>query len=552
MPKRSSTGVTSMELNDMAASNREEARRQFKETSERLVNLLNSSPRDAIVEARQLPDNPQWRTLRGMLLVDGGAAVSDGEAVEEGSRIFATAYATEPHPGTAYNLANAFSALAQFDEYDGVAWYLRTSAQRRDSRALLALAAEGHRESAPMQASRALTNLGNALDLAHRWIEAYEVYRTALEIFPSNGVASGCAAQVLLRVAELELVGHEPHMVSIAQRLAHHAQHHEEVVESFAGPTAVASFATLPSKPGDLHSLPIGGTPYEAFVAANRLALSPVVEGLGHHDLRWDDAHVHGISEPLSAGSSVPPVFTMFNVLKADYLVARQLLFESVSIDEFDQDTGLYFDTLDYATYGRKASLLTLAQRTALDLLDRIAVALNDYLGLGWDAERVHFHSVWRDPKSKTPKWHPAVERELNADNPALIALWEIAVDLSGEPLEGATQKGFLHPHRSARNASTHRFVVLHDFGDLGLDRPRPTPAVEHHKIEEFESSALRTFKLVRAALLYFLEAVAFRERQLRDTSKKALSMLLVPHHQIRAPLKKPKRSKGRRKGSAR
>lgn len=530
--------------------------KEFKKTSERLVALLNSSPKEAIVEARALPPKTLWRNLRAMVLVDGGLAASDHGAVEEGAKIYADTYRESQHPSAAYNLANAIATLSRFEKYDGVAWYLRTAAQRRDCRALLASVGDALREPEPAQASRALTNLGNALDVAHRWVEAYEAYRRALEIFPSNGVASGCAARVLLRIASLDLFGHKPHMVLIARRLAHHAQRNKKTVEAFAGSSAVETFAKLPSESGDLGVLPRGATPYEDFVATNRLALSPIVEGLGHDREHWDDAHLDGVHEPVSAGASVPPLFAMFNVLKADYLVARQLLFEGLSLDEFASDTGLYFDTLDYASYGRKASLLTLAQRAALDLLDKIAVALNDYLALGLDAERVHFHSLWRTPKSKALTWNAILEKELAAPNHALLALWEIAVDLSGEPLDGSVHKGFLHRERSARNASTHRFVVLHDFGDLGLDRPRPTPAIEHHQMGEFERSALRTVQLVRAALLYFVQVVTYRERRTADASIKAAPMHLIPHHEIRAPQateRGPKVRRGRqsRKSSA-
>ena len=70
----------------------------------------------------------------------------------------------------------------------------------------------------------------------------------------------------------------------------------------------------------------------------------------------------------------------MFNVMKGDYLVARELLFAGVSEGKGrPRDTGVYFDTLDYAVYGATPSRLVLAQRTALDLLDKVAVALNDY-----------------------------------------------------------------------------------------------------------------------------------------------------------------------------
>lgn len=45
--------------------------------------------------------------------------------------------------------------------------------------------------------------------------------------------------------------------------------------------------------------------------------------------------------------------------------------------------TGQFADALDYALYGPDTSALVLAHRTALDLLDKVAVTANSYFELG-------------------------------------------------------------------------------------------------------------------------------------------------------------------------
>jgi hypothetical protein len=307
-------------------------------------------------------------------------------------------------------------------------------------------------------------------------------------------------------------------------------------------------FAKPPSSEGELLKPPTSSSEYSRFVAENRLVLSPIVEGLGDDGHRWDDAHIDGLSEPIGSSSGVPPVFAMFNVLKADYLVARQMLFESVSMEETVSDTGVYFDTLDYALYGRKTSLLALARRAALDLLDKIAVALNEYLGLGIDVDDVYFRTFWYEPKTTPVRWRTGLSAEVAAGNTALVALSEIAADLSADVSNGETQKGFLHEHRKARNTSTHRFLVLHDFALHGF---RPSPSIEHRDLAEFERASIETLRLVRAALLYFLEVISRRERRSPRNGRFAIPMLLVPHHKIRGQ-RKPRAATPRKRGPSR
>src|SRR3569833_1963667 len=133
----------------------------------------------------------------------------------------------------------------------------------------------------PDIASQAYTNLGNALSHASRWVEAHEMYQRALAVLPTNGVASGCAARGLLRIAAQHLLLHEEHARSVAARLAYHAQQHAEVVKQFAGPLVVTEFEKLTSTPGELLEAPTSSSEYARFVAANSLVLSPVVEGFG-------------------------------------------------------------------------------------------------------------------------------------------------------------------------------------------------------------------------------------------------------------------------------
>lgn len=510
------------------------AEQDYYRASERLTELMNENPAAAVAEARGIKErDPNWMQLRATVLCDAGAAARDSAAVAEAVETFSRLRDHFPKHGVlAYNLANALDASARLDKTATPDWYLVTADVRRRGRAHLGQAAEEMGRDNSAVASQVMTNLGTSLDAASRWVEAFDAYRRALALYPDNGTASGCAAEMLLRVSSVGVLGHRAHLADVAQRLAHHAKENKRTVLQFAGPGAVKRFERLPSKAGGLARADLGKKPtaYERFVAGNRLLLSPIVEGLGHDKRRWDDAHVRGIREPASAGAKVPPLFAMFNVMKGDYLVARELLFQGVSDRKGrPRDTGLYFDTLDYALYGSAPSRLILAQRTALDLLDKIAVALNDYFSLGEKPKHVYFHKFWRETP-KEARWKPALAAAIAKGNPALVALSEVAADLS-DGSEESSIPGRLSAEKRARHAGTHRFIVLHD---IAAGEPRPNPAIEHHMLRSFRETAIRTVCLSRAALLYFLEAIAYEERTRRKSDGLVGTMPIHPHHKIR------------------
>lgn len=512
---------------------RTKGKAEFTRARARLVDLLNTDAVAAIREARTLTvDDNNWKLLRAVILCDAAAHAKDLSAAAESVALFTELRQLAPdNVALAYNLANAISCQAQLDEPKGADWYLRTAMLRRGARALYGESARALQAKDARLASQVMTNLGNSLDAAHRWIEAFEAYEAALALCPDNGMASGCAAKVLVRVARLDMFGHEPHLLDLAARLAHHAKSHRDTVLAFGGPAAVASFEKLESFAGDL-AAPLSAdlTRFERFVSVHRLLLSPIFEGIAHNPKRWDDAHLVRLSESVSAGATVPPLYAMFNVMKADYLVARELVFEGFSAPgQAHRDTGLYMDTLDYATYGVASSRLVLAQRAALDLLDKIAVALNEHFVVGVKLKDCHFHTFWRE-KPNAHTWRPALADAIRGGNSALVALSEIAADLT-DGSQDASAPGLLSPEKQTRHAGTHRFVVLHD---LKMGDSRPSPAIEHRDHDEFQQTALRTVRLARAALLHFLEVVEYAERALANDGKLVGEMLVHPHHRIR------------------
>ncbi len=155
-----------------------------------------------------------------------------------------------------------------------------------------------------------------------------------------------------------------------------------------------------------------------------------------------------------SAGERVPGIFGALNVLKAEFLVARRLAFQGQRMHaesparQHPDDPGLYTDTLDGSLYGEPPALLLLAHRSALDVLDKIAVTANEHFSSGLAPARVEYSRYWRD--TRTGQLRP----QLGSGGEGLrclLALAELAGDLS--------EDGMYPNARLLRNAGTHRLV---------------------------------------------------------------------------------------------
>lgn len=492
---------------------------ELRAQAEELYTLGHADAADAIRRVRELRVEPalesQLPGVQAGLLIDIGSQAKKRDAVEEGVALMRQLTAALPDSDECrYNLANGLVALADLDTTPWPSWLFATRETRREARTLMA--AVRSTENLNL-AAQAFTNLGNALDRSYRWSEAFDAYVDALSFDSTNGVAAMAAAQMLLRCASRG-IGDPEVLARVAMRYAKIARANRERILQLAGPDGVAALEKLPDGEAAPKLDVSGLKPYLRFVAKHHLALVPTIEGLDPKLRRWDSLMIRSISEPLDTPNGPPPLLAMFNTIKAGYLAARHLAYRGLSVKQ--RQTGRYADTLDYALYGTDIASLLLAQRAAIDVLDQIGVALNDYLGLGFEVKRVDFAKLWRE--GKKPAWRPGLEAEIKAGNSAVAALGDLAEDLSA---------GFLKTKLEARNASTHRFTVLHD---EALGRSRPCEAIEHRDYSAFAEETITTLKAVRAAILYFVEIVALREHRLHHDGHTRLPLYVPAHHHIR------------------
>lgn len=501
---------------------------KFTETDMRLKALSDQDPWSAINAARELRaddvlNQPAIDMIAAGTLIDAGAIARDRDAVTEGVRLLEALIVLIPDRGDLkYCLANGLSAQADLVDTPQPSWFLVTRDNRRRARNLYS--SIGLERTTPSISAQALTNLGNSLLTAFRFVEAYDSYSAALDHDPTNGLALTGAAKALLHLVDSG-VGDQHDIFPIVASYLQSAKMNPERIRQLAGDKALEQVSAMlqlvfpDGKSSDLST----ATEYERFVAENRLSLSPVIEGLNLSLRRWDSLQIHSVFEAIGSKPSPPPIFAIFNTLKADFLAARYLAY--CGLNDMFPESGSYIDTLDYASYGITSSSLLLSQRACLDLLDKVAVATSEYLGLPGNPQRISFANRWFEQQkgTSTVRLQLKIQEEISEGNSALIAITEVAGDIESG--------GFLRTKKELRNSATHRFTILHDMNSTSS---RDSTFVEHCELDSFEDHLLGTLRLTRAMIIYFVQMVMNREHRLHCGLSSAAQVLLPDHDRIR------------------
>ena len=500
------------------------------ELHSRLTALLDTDPNEVVRQVREishaLPNGRNTKVLRAGLLVDGGVASGQTDAIGEGLQLFRELYKAYPDAEVAYGLANALVSIngAPPGGSDWLGHQERTREQRAEARRLYWGVA---RDTAVEQALRtqAWTNLASEFTNSYRLGEAHDARLAALDVDPSNGVAAGCAARDLLWLFHQGGCSDLTRVEAIM--LAKIAKRHQDRVLEYAGRRAAEQFAALADELGEPPPRLPHVDPFVRWVERERLTLAPAVELVDPALGKLDWLMLPGIvdREPGARAASPPPVFAMFNVLKADFILARDLAWRARGGGSDWPATGRFADTLDYATYGPQSSAHVLAHRTALDILDKVAVTANHYFNIGQPPNKVSFGRLWRQSQRKSADSRPLdarVETAIRGGANALYGLLELAEDYDDEG-------GALHSQKELRNAGTHRFVVLHDLADP--EAGRQGPEIEHHRQGQFVEEVVRALRVARSAIQMLALAITQHERALRQGAGGRLGTMVVPDH---------------------
>ncbi|MCX5617304.1 LA2681 family HEPN domain-containing protein [Bombella sp. TMW 2.2543] len=498
---------------------------KFYDIESRLQELLNRNPEEAIREAREIKlidkDFVEYFNLnqvKACILVNAGSLIRDKNALEEGLRIFQWCYEQYPNPGIAYNLANGMSVMVGTPPHnaDWLDHQERTRHDRNKIRQYFWKAADGKKFD-NLQRSIALTNLGNQFSASFRYGDAQDAWSFALKADPKNGVAACCAARNLFHLYQLNM-GSDATLEQI-KRLSRIIRLNKGELTRYTSQKEADDILNFASKWDEPLAQPLFESSYVQWVKDERLALAPTLEAVNPTPETLDWLCLPGIKVP--AGEEQPIIFSMFNMLKSDYILARDLTWQALDRDHWADIEG-FASTFDGALYGADTSALILAHRSVLDILDKISVFINRYFEIGENMKDVNFRKLWRVPKI-VGGGRPLKDKVTEIINSGVLALYGL-VELSGDY---NSDDGIFNTHKNIRNSSTHRFLILHEY--LLPEEGGSFEEVKRFEFAQFQEEVLQALRIARSALQILVLSIKQNEDILSKDSEGLVLGIDVP-----------------------
>ncbi len=214
------------------------------------------------------------------------------------------------------------------------------------------------------------------------------------------------------------------------------------------------------------------------------------------------------------------------NQIKEDYAVARLLLVQSqykrTDFDSISKRTS-YVYALDYSQFNLYVGLLKSAFKDAFNILDKIAVFINDYYQLDFKENDIYFDSI-RGKGRKASIWeeNSVIRKEiLNSENLSLYALYDIYRDFKS------------NRHRriqNLRNTLTHRRLVVFDSLLASVEDKTDKHNIDSDTLLE---ETIDLMRLTRVAIIYLINFVNTEEEKRHKASGKPILNMYVDTSQF-------------------
>lgn len=389
--------------------------------------------------------------------------------------------------------------------------------------------------------SMSAVNIGGLLLNSGRWIEAIDFYRYGQKAWPKNGVAFLREVECLMGIfneclEDPDYFGFYTSKYEVNNRINELLDTLKDLVEEIreiSGDDAAnlaIHFLSI-SKENQNYEAPIIKDDYISYVKNENLALSIYPHKEDYKSMKLDSIIFDKITDRNLKYSNVPEIFSIFNDIKCNFALSRQLYYQSIS-SEYNttfQETAKCTDTLDYATYSVQTTALCIAQKIAYDILDKIAVSIALLFDLK-SPEKATFSNLWYlERKEQTDKIDNEIQKII-LSNRSIFAIYDIHRDTKKI---NSNEYGFMRSIKDLRNASTHRFTVIHD-EHIRINRPDHKVSHHIHTIE-MESLTLSTLKIARSAIIYLCDAINRNEsNQIQNKDTIVASMNAPDHDYIR------------------
>ncbi|HET7416982.1 MAG TPA: LA2681 family HEPN domain-containing protein [Solirubrobacterales bacterium] len=477
------------------------------------------------------------RQLRAWTAAEVGADRDDIHLLEKAGQTWAELAKSKPDiPQLLYNQASTAEATFRaIVRTKGHAAALETQRHNLDLAREAYLKVGDDEEADDALRLQALTNLGNGFDMLGRDLESIEVYDKALAINPAFGMASGNKGVALAHVAHLA-DGHTSAVLSQAVEALDAALKDRDGIMAASGPSAYATFEATrgrikitdtgdgdsPHK-GHVHSSSPNpwNDPYLDWCRREKLFLHVSLECLREDDEFLDPLFFRRLISDISDAAGpdrIDVLHDAFNAIKQDFIAARYSAWLVSELDSpiRDQASSIsartrFVDSLSYARWGTRVGMGVQAFTAAANLLDKIASFTHLYLSTG-RVRDVYFPSLWHPRNQKRKKqMEDAFRQEFEKEsfNRGLLALCDLSCDLE--------RKTRLAELIDRRHSATHRFLVVHEWGEDGAATGEFLDRVSWSELLDGLLWQLRT---ARAALIYLARAVEIRESRLGDEAE--------------------------------
>ncbi len=507
------------------------------------VDLLIKAPLDTMPDTDALDCVARLIDISGETHSERGIKRAFGMLKEIGRRDLTSPQQALLH----YFRANAWTSRRQMEAESGPRRWEQPDRQEEILSLFMARNHDGFAGLHDVQRCQILTNLGLQFNAVGRFVEAIELWDSALEILPNFAMAHGSRGSGLKYyglVSEdgydreiLLLAAHDAFVSATAKGALWDSPYPPAVRHQFkAEARAIADRLDLVAIERDLNldNPSLGRSKqeraYRRWCLRHRLFVNPLND-LGPHPIAASDyLMLPALTVPLKE-RGIPSIIGLYNQMKQEYAFARLLLFEgerSESIHFADRRVRLH-NTLDYPSFSMATEKGRTAFRLAYSVLDKVGYFINSYWELGNELHRVGFRTVWYDQNDETSKLHACFE---NYENWPLHGLFWLSKDLFDDNFQRVT-----NPDAQAifiiRNHLEHKYLQVHEgWASSAIDDPITRSLGYSISSYDFASKALRLLKIARAAMIYLPLAVHMEERKRRQKLAAGLSvgMPLAPY----------------------
>jgi tetratricopeptide (TPR) repeat protein len=414
-------------------------------------------------------------------------------------------------PTLYYNVATGYLELYDFQRQEGVNIFdcedTITNALKYAGRA-------------PATNPRVLTNLGNLYDEIGRPVEAIDCYERALRIDEDFGMALGNKAIAVQTLAPI--VRYPTSFYIYAHQLYQSAFAHERSILDVGGRTALEVFQqrdqalvqwfTQHGEAGKLDQ-DLRHDRYDDSAMSNFVKF--YTEFCIRHDLYLNTHLVDRLASASIGDSVVPRLVTrsgegdeqqyvhdiMFrlNEITEAYITARMALVQSqYTNDDFStiSNQTTLVNLLDYSVSNIYVGHLKTAYKEAFGALDKIAVLVNHYLGLGLKEDRCYYRTVWYEHDEAGEPVQPAVvSQKVKDQGYRLFGLYLLCQELCGSK------------YSHIRNALTHRYVRVY----RAAAGPKGT-----YTFEDLTQTTIDALYKIKCAIMYVSLFIETQERARR------------------------------------